>query len=164
MQTASLRQSCTASITRAASQANGSVSSNRNLGGSHARRQRWLRRATADAFEIIGHDRDAVPEYLGVWEWGDLELDECCPLCGAMCGMHFQEASQAYHCISCGRLSDFSDQTPDFDTEEEYRTWLADNPPPFPPGINRFAILGGAPDYPSIFAGTDVCASPSAPI
>lgn len=102
----------------------------------------------ADAFEIIGHDRDAVPEYLGVWEWGDLELEECCPFCGAMCGMHFQEASQAYHCISCGRLSDFSDQTPDFGTEKEYRAWLADNPPPLPTGMDRFAILGSAPDYP----------------
>ncbi len=102
----------------------------------------------ADAFEIIGHDRDAVPEYLGVWEWADLEFEECCPFCGAMCGMHFQEASQAYHCISCGRLSDFSHQTPDFDTEEAYRAWLADNPPAPPTGMDRLAILGGAPDYP----------------
>ncbi len=38
----------------------------------------------ADAFEIVGHDRDAIPEYLGVWEWADLELEECCPFCGAM--------------------------------------------------------------------------------
>jgi|TARA_B100000378_G_scaffold116049_1_gene93053 hypothetical protein len=62
--------------------------------------------------------------------------------------MHFQEASQAYHCISCGRLSDFSHQTPDFDTEEAYRAWLADNPPAPPTGMDRLAILGGAPDYP----------------
>lgn len=60
----------------------------------------------ADAFEIVGHDRDAIPEHLGVWEWSDLELDECCPFCGSLCGMHFQEASQAYNCISCRRLSD----------------------------------------------------------
>ena len=37
----------------------------------------------ADAFQIVGYDRDAVPEYLGVWEWGDLEIDECCPFCGS---------------------------------------------------------------------------------
>lgn len=24
----------------------------------------------ADAFEIVGYDRDAVPEYVGVWDWG----------------------------------------------------------------------------------------------
>lgn len=26
----------------------------------------------ADAFQIVRYDRDAVPEYLGVWEWSDL--------------------------------------------------------------------------------------------
>jgi hypothetical protein len=30
----------------------------------------------ADAFEIVGHDRDAIPECLGVWECADLYLDE----------------------------------------------------------------------------------------
>lgn len=63
----------------------------------------------ANAFEITGYDRDAVPEYLGVWEWGDLEIYECCPYCGCLCGMHFQEASHMYHCLSCGTLSDFSE-------------------------------------------------------
>ncbi|MBN2971021.1 GIY-YIG nuclease family protein [Roseomonas aeriglobus] len=62
-----------------------------------------------DAFEITGYDRDAVPEYLGVWEWGDLELEECCPFCGCMCGMHFQEASWMYHCMACDALTDFSE-------------------------------------------------------
>jgi len=66
----------------------------------------------ADAFQITGYDRDAVPEYLGVWEWGDLEIDECCPFCGCMCGMHFQEASQIYHCIQCDTLTDFSELSP----------------------------------------------------
>lgn len=63
----------------------------------------------ADAFEIVGYDRDAVPEYLGVWEWGDLEIDECCPFCGCLCGMAFQDASQMYHCINCDALTDFSE-------------------------------------------------------
>ena len=69
----------------------------------------------ADAFEIVGYDRDAVPEYLGVWDWASLELDECCPFCGCMCGMHFQEASHMYHCINCDTLTDFSnsEQEPD---------------------------------------------------
>jgi Meiotically up-regulated gene 113 len=66
----------------------------------------------ADAFEITGYDRDAVPEYLGVWEWGDLEIDECCPFCGCLCGMHFQDASHMYHCISCDMLTDFSELDP----------------------------------------------------
>ena len=62
-----------------------------------------------NAFQIVGYDRDAVPEYVGVWEWGELEIDECCPFCGCLCGMAFQEASQMYHCISCDALTDFSD-------------------------------------------------------
>ncbi|HCL66757.1 MAG TPA: hypothetical protein DIC56_18355 [Rhizobium sp.] len=67
----------------------------------------------ADAFEITGYDRDAIPEYLGVWEWADLEIDECCPFCGCLCGMHFQEASQMYYCIQCDTLTDFSELSPD---------------------------------------------------
>jgi hypothetical protein len=62
----------------------------------------------ADAFEIIGHDKDGVPEYLGVWEWDALEFYECCPFCGCFCGMHFQEASWMYHCLNCDTLTDFS--------------------------------------------------------
>lgn len=64
---------------------------------------------TSDSFQIIGFDRDAVPEYVGIWEWGDLEFHECCPFCGCMCGMHFQDASQMFHCINCDTLTDFSE-------------------------------------------------------
>jgi hypothetical protein len=53
-----------------------------------------------------------TPEYLGVWEWADLEIDECCPFCGCLCGMHFQEASQMYYCIRCDTLTDFSELDP----------------------------------------------------
>ena len=63
----------------------------------------------ADAFEVTGFDKNAVPEYLGVWKWGDLELEECCPYCGSFCGMHYQEASCMYHCLNCDTLADFSD-------------------------------------------------------
>jgi hypothetical protein len=74
----------------------------------------------ADAFEVVGHDRDGVPEYLGVWDWSSLELEECCPLCGCFCGMHFQDASQMFYCLSCRTLTDFSEDHPDIDSEEEY--------------------------------------------
>jgi Meiotically up-regulated gene 113 len=79
--------------------------------------QRGFVAKNADAFQITGYDRDAVPEYLGVWEWADLEIDECCPLCGCLCGMHFQEASQMYHCIQCDTLTDFSELSRD-DSDE----------------------------------------------
>lgn len=75
----------------------------------------------ADAFEVIGHDRDGVVEYLGVWDWSSLELEECCPFCGCFCGMHFQYTSQMFHCLSCDELTDFSQ--PDFDNEEDYLAW-----------------------------------------
>lgn len=63
----------------------------------------------ADAFEIVGYDKDAIPECIGVWEWSDLEYYECCPFCGCLCGMHFQDASNMYHCLNCGELTDFED-------------------------------------------------------
>ncbi|MBO9831225.1 GIY-YIG nuclease family protein [Xanthomonas phaseoli] len=66
----------------------------------------------ADAFQIVGYDRDAMPEYLGVWPWGDMEIEECCPFCGCLCGMDFQEASQMYHCRQCDELTDFSELDP----------------------------------------------------
>lgn len=73
----------------------------------------------ADALQIVGYDRDAVPEYMGVWQWGDLEIDECCPFCGCLCGLAFKDVSQMYHCISCGALTDFSEfSSPDNEQED----------------------------------------------
>jgi len=62
---------------------------------------------TGDSFEVTGYDRDGIPEYLGVWYWGDLEYQECCPFCGSFCGMHYQEASSMYHCLNCDELTTF---------------------------------------------------------
>ena len=73
---------------------------------------------TDDSFRIVGYDKDAVPEYLGVWEWGDLELSECCPFCGCLGGMHFQDASQMHYCIACDTLTNFDEFSPDYGREE----------------------------------------------
>jgi hypothetical protein len=62
-----------------------------------------------DAFEIVGYDRDGIPEYMGVCEWADFEFYECCPFCGCFCGMHFQEASGMYHCMNCDAFTNFED-------------------------------------------------------
>lgn len=67
---------------------------------------------SADAFEIVGNSRDGVPEYMGVWPWGDLEFEECCPFCGSFCGLHFQEASSMYHCLNCDAFTDFDFLSP----------------------------------------------------
>lgn len=80
----------------------------------------------ADAFEITGCDRNAIPEYLGVWECADLEIDEYCHFCGCLCGMHFQEVSQMYYCIQCDTLTDFSELCPnDHDGPED---WVPSRP------------------------------------
>lgn len=60
-----------------------------------------------DSFEIIGYGSDAIPEYLGVCEWADFEVYECCPFCGCLCGMHEQKESGMYHCINCDAFTSF---------------------------------------------------------
>lgn len=62
-----------------------------------------------DAFKVIGYDKDNIPEYLGVWDWQDFELEECCPFCGCLCGMHHQKASNMYYCMNCDTLTNFED-------------------------------------------------------
>lgn len=61
-----------------------------------------------DAFEIVGYDRDGVPEYAGVCEWADFEIYECCPFCGCLCGMHQVSEYTVYSCMNCQTLTDFS--------------------------------------------------------
>ena len=73
----------------------------------------------ADAFDITGYDNDAVPEFLGVWAWGDFELEECCPFCGCMGGMHYQNASHMFHCINCDTLTNFEAGSPGFRQTEK---------------------------------------------
>jgi len=67
---------------------------------------------TDDAFEIVGYDRDGIPEFVGVWEWGDLSHEECCPFCGCLGGLHFQEASWMYHCVACDTVTNFEENDP----------------------------------------------------
>jgi hypothetical protein len=59
-----------------------------------------------DAFEIVGYDRDGVPEYAGVCEWADFEHYECCPFCGCFCGLHQVSEYALYSCVNCGTLVD----------------------------------------------------------
>lgn len=63
----------------------------------------------ADAFEIASYDKDGVPEYVGVCKWADFEIDECCPFCGCMAGMYFNEAAWMYHCLACDTLTNFDE-------------------------------------------------------
>lgn len=64
---------------------------------------------TGDSFKVTGYDRDGIPEYLGVWNWGDLEHYECCPYCGSFCGLQYQDASCMYHCLNCDAFTSLED-------------------------------------------------------
>lgn len=52
--------------------------------------------------EFLGCDRDAVPEFIGPWEWSDTEIDEFCPQCGWGGGVHYNNALGAENCLRCG--------------------------------------------------------------
>lgn len=59
------------------------------------------------AFEIVGYDKDGIPEYAGVCAWTDFEIYECCPLCGCLCGMHQISEYPLYSCTNCGEVLEF---------------------------------------------------------
>jgi len=52
--------------------------------------------------QFLGCDRDAVPEYLGPWEWLDTEFEEFCPQCGWGGGVHYNSALGSENCLRCG--------------------------------------------------------------
>jgi hypothetical protein len=56
----------------------------------------------ANAGQFLGCDRDAIPEYLGPWEWLDTEIDEFCPKCGWGGGVHHNSAWGGPDCLHCG--------------------------------------------------------------
>lgn len=57
-----------------------------------------------NAFEVVSHDRDGVPEYLGAWQWGDVEIQEFCPSCGRGGGMDYNENYGGMRCLHCGLM------------------------------------------------------------
>lgn len=59
-----------------------------------------------NAFEITGHDRDGVPEFLGAWQWTDVEYDEFCPSCGWGGGLDYNENYGCLRCLECGIIDE----------------------------------------------------------
>ena len=55
-----------------------------------------------NAFEIVSFDRDGVPEYVGAWQWLDVENSEFCPQCGCACGLQYNENYGTDRCLKCG--------------------------------------------------------------
>ena len=59
-----------------------------------------------NAFEIIDHDRDGVPIFLGPWQWTDVEYSEFCPVCGWGGGLDYNENYGGIRCLKCGIISE----------------------------------------------------------
>ncbi|MDH5651290.1 MAG: GIY-YIG nuclease family protein [Gammaproteobacteria bacterium] len=56
----------------------------------------------SNAGEFLGYGTDAIPEFLGPWEWLDTEIDEFCPQCGWGGGVHYNTAIGDEFCLKCG--------------------------------------------------------------
>ncbi len=59
-----------------------------------------------NAFEIVSHDRDGIPEFLGAWQWTDVEYDEFCPSCGWGGGLDYNENYGGERCLKCGIIDE----------------------------------------------------------
>ncbi|ELG4788098.1 GIY-YIG nuclease family protein [Vibrio vulnificus] len=55
-----------------------------------------------NAFEIVARDRSGVPEYLGAWQWTDVDEQEFCPSCGWGGGLDYNENYGGERCLHCG--------------------------------------------------------------
>lgn len=52
--------------------------------------------------EFLGCDRDAIPDFLGPWDWLDTEIEEFYPQCGWGGGVHYNSALGSENCLNCG--------------------------------------------------------------
>lgn len=52
--------------------------------------------------DFLGCDQDGIPEYLGPWEWSDIDFSEFCPECGCSCGLDYNENYGGERCLNCG--------------------------------------------------------------
>ncbi len=59
-----------------------------------------------NAFEIIDHDRDGTPIFLGSWQWTDVEYSEFCPICGWGGGLDYNENYRGIRCLKCGIINE----------------------------------------------------------
>ena len=60
----------------------------------------------ANAFEVVSYDRDGVPEFLGAWQWTDVEYEEFCPKCGWGGGIDYNENYGGMRCLECGVIQE----------------------------------------------------------
>lgn len=60
-----------------------------------------------DPFEICSHDSDGIPEFVGAWQWGNIDYSQFCPKCGWGGGLSYNENWCGDGCLKCGFLSTF---------------------------------------------------------
>jgi hypothetical protein len=58
-----------------------------------------------NAFEVISYDRKGVPEFVGAWQWTEVEHDEFCPSCGWGGGLDYNENYGGERCLNCGLVA-----------------------------------------------------------
>ncbi|WP_177420199.1 GIY-YIG nuclease family protein [endosymbiont of Lamellibrachia barhami] len=59
-----------------------------------------------NAFEVVSLDQDGLPEYVGAWQWTDIEHEEFCPQCGWGGGLSYNENYGGDRCLKCGIIGD----------------------------------------------------------
>jgi len=58
-----------------------------------------------NAFEVTSYDRKGVPEFVGAWQWTEVEFDEFCPSCGWGGGLDYNENYGGERCLNCGLVA-----------------------------------------------------------
>jgi hypothetical protein len=58
-----------------------------------------------NAFEVTSYDRKGVPEFVGAWQWTEVEFDEFCPNCGWGGGLDYNENYGGERCLNCGLVA-----------------------------------------------------------
>lgn len=53
-------------------------------------------------FEIISKDKDGIPEFLGAWQWDNVDYQDFCPHCGWGGGWSYNSAIGVEGCLHCG--------------------------------------------------------------
>jgi hypothetical protein len=65
----------------------------------------------SNAFEIVLYDRDGIPEYVGAWQWIDVDMEEFCPKCGWSGGMDYNDNYGGLRCLECGFMGIYLDNS-----------------------------------------------------
>lgn len=63
----------------------------------------WIS-VTNAPFEVVSYDSDGIPEFLGAWQWMDVDHRDFCPHCGWGGGLRPNDNLGGDSCLKCGFL------------------------------------------------------------